>query len=1121
MKPSLKTEIIYEFKSARRSVLFGLLSVLSVAGLVAYQFTPLSGEGIKSAGELLQFSVDKLSSALPASIAYKTAYYYNIIQLLFVVAFITNDTRAARYRAREVFHTRPVSNGEIVLGSFIGKLLVFTLVNVLTFGAAMWINALFYPRSFTWWAYGFYWLTFNLPTLVYLLGLAYLVTRLVRHQGGSLLLLLLVAGGLTWWGAGPWNGLADPCARLVPNLFSDFTGHVNPGPYLLHRLFTLLAGLAFLSLSLLPYPRIPNEIRAAGKGTRFAAGFCLLAAAAGFLFISLHERVKERRSAYRAVYERHGQRSAARVASNALAVEELPDGGISVRSEMEVENRTGEAISPVLFLNPGLKINSLEMEGREVKFKRTHQAVEIDRVLQPGERVSLVLTYEGIAEPEVCFLDTRDDRYFSPGVNTLGIFRFGQRPVFCERGYKLLTPESLWYPVCVAPYGQGGARDVNFSRYSLRVKHDPRLTAIAQGGVRETGKGETVFAFTHDMPGLSLCIGNYKQRSIVKNAVRMALYYLPEHEYLLERYDLIAEKVKDAEHKDYHIMNLVRDVHREEAIQTSAHFQAMIRYQVTNQPYTKDVTQEYPYEWFNLVEVPCDFHVFPNLNNGGGERVESGMMFLPEKMYSLSNYPRQIPERVEDIGTYMASIGLGLDMQAIFGSQGFSMGRQLRGQTSFLSSPGQFSLFHLLMDMVHGYGKAAILQNIQDEAQNYPIVEYLKRHSLQEALRDSSLSSALLQGVLKKKNEELAVYIQNHVRQEEFKTFLIDFLARNKFREVPQEQFFQDFQKEFGVRLDSIMGSWYTRKGLARFEFEEVRVFDVTGLEDPYFLYHFKVFNRGNAPGMVQVQKQKAWMIPPGEGREIRALLEGYGENVLSYPFAQNIPNSLFLRYESVDFRSVDTSYLEKVLDQAGFSAPRPDEIIVDNEDPGFRVVRRENLLTRWLRDEPGKTYYDQFQAGAWVPLIKYQFFGSPTRSAHVKQAGEGRQKVEWSTTLPEAGKYEVFFYHTRMNHIVFPTKRIKSAFSVRGSFTKISNDERKAASSYVTQQRAAGYYTVFDGKQEHEVVPMVDKDATNVWVSLGVFDFSKNAKVTLCDKPVDKHTTLIADAVKWAKIKE
>lgn len=62
------------------------------------------------------------------------------------------------------------------------------------------------------------------------------------------------------------------------------------------------------------------------------------------------------------------------------------------------------------------------------------------------------MEYEGKIDISFCFLDTPEEKYSSPEVNTIGIYRFGYSPAFCEKEYKLLTPECAWYPVSVPLY---------------------------------------------------------------------------------------------------------------------------------------------------------------------------------------------------------------------------------------------------------------------------------------------------------------------------------------------------------------------------------------------------------------------------------------------------------------------------------------------------------------------------------------------------------------------------------------------------------------------------------------------------------------------------------------------
>ena len=130
--------------------------------------------------------------------------------------------------------------------------------------------------------------------------------------------------------------------------------------------------------------------------------------------------------------------------------------------------------------------------------------------------------------------------------------------------------------------------------------------------------------------------------------------------------------------------------------------------------------------------------------------------------------------------------------------------------------------------------------------------------------------------------------------------------------------------------------------------------------------------------------------------------------------------------------------------------------------------------------------------------MINGGFYGFPIRSAYVKQAGTGKQKVEWSTELPREGKYEVFFHYAKPTYIDMDRKQ-------------------------------EFYYSIFDGNGEHEVVAFVNGDDVG-WISLGVFDFTKEARVTLSDRDRKEQIKrnnrvisqeLVADAVKWVWLKE
>ena len=75
----------------------------------------------------------------------------------------------------------------------------------------------------------------------------------------------------------------------------------------------------------------------------------------------------------------------------------------------------------------------------------------------------------------------------------------------------------------------------------------------------------------------------------------------------------------------------------------------------------------------------------------------------------------------------------------------------------------------------------------------YPAVEYLKEHSLKEALYDKMLTPEILESIIRRKSEELYTYIKFQVGEKEFQQFYVDFLTGHLFEEAHLDEFFQQF----------------------------------------------------------------------------------------------------------------------------------------------------------------------------------------------------------------------------------------------------------------------------------------------------------------------------------------
>ena len=261
-------------------------------------------------------------------------------------------------------------------------------------------------------------------------------------------------GGDSWGVNNPcsiWlNGVLDPLAARIPNMFSDFTGHVNFGSYILQRIFILFFGIGLAILAVIPYPRIHNNERAKFRLACVALFPLLFAGGFAIIYSCGFQSISDEREAFRAVYSKFAQRKVLKIVDNQLYLKETENGGISVTSRMRVENRENEALP--LFLSESQACDFLDHHGWEtVTFQRDLQVVLVDKELASGEITEVVVNYEGKIDNSFCFLDVSKEKYISPMVNTIDIYRFGYTPAFCQKEYKLLTPECVWYPVSVPP----------------------------------------------------------------------------------------------------------------------------------------------------------------------------------------------------------------------------------------------------------------------------------------------------------------------------------------------------------------------------------------------------------------------------------------------------------------------------------------------------------------------------------------------------------------------------------------------------------------------------------------------------------------------------------------------
>ena len=1074
-KRNIAIETTYELKRIKRSILFLIFALTSIGGVLLYVYFPTTSSSVPQYVNVspIAWSNQALSSAIP----FKTAYYFNLLQLLFAIFFTLNDYKVHTFSTNEALLTRPQYNNEIIIGGLLGKYIALSTISILLFIGAAVINLLFYPHSFNGWYYVFYWFTLVLPTLMFVIGTIHAVHGITKNKGISLIILLIISFLLIMPGSEILHGLLDPCARKIPNMFSDISGHVNPGHYLLQRGFILAAGLSLFIAAFSRYPRIPNNPRA-GRVSAIVVSIPLaITLITGSAYLSRYTSIEQERNSFRAAIEKTAHQKKVSITENSIKIKEITGGQINAICKMQVENKNEEKAAIILFLNPGLKVKQLKVNGNETTYTRDLPVIKVEKNLDKDERCEVYIEYEGKINDNICYLNIPETQFTGDENCHTDIYYHGQTHSLCENNYKLFTPECMWYPIADALNLTTGITPVHFCRYELEVEHSPERIAISQGNRVEREKGKTCFTFEHNMPGISLCIGHYAKKEVFIDSLKIAIYYNPKNEYLFDVYS-----------------------NPKSAIDKFKSFKSMIEGMggLKSQLYgnTSNPVQGYPYKWFTLVETPCNFHRYTNITQTKGEREQGGIMFLPESLHSIPQFEYRTAKNEEGI-EYMNNMGMENDInilfsdnvQTIYDNNSCKVSPIIEGKNIHISHD-----FPLLTQVLIRSGKESELPFMLSHNKKYYPTQYLSKHSLKEAIEDKNLSSDILEQIISIKIDELKSIIVQHTGIEAWKNFLIEFIQKYLFEEVDSKVFFALFQEKFNINIESILTEWYNRNRLPLFVVKDGKEIEIQGEnEEKITIIDFKILNKGEVVGSIEIEDQY-YTINPGEAKRIRKRKEKEYATTISFIIAQNIPSSVVLSNTLKDNAYTDTITGVSDISLDEFPKDNKNDIIVDNEDPGFSVTTSKKKLIQLFKK---KKKFDNSNQNGWHLNINESYYGFPIQSAYTKYASNSGQKVQWETTLPKAGKYEVFFYNQNKNVTIY------------------KNKDKEL------------HYLVFDGKEEHKVIAEVGKENCTEWISLGIFKFTEKARVSLIDK--DKKQTndgefhlpqkLVADAVKWVKI--
>lgn len=1147
---NIRTVARYEATTLRRSWFFRLFSI---SALVIFTFMNI---GIFSpVGDESWSFVSN-----PATLPLVNLFLLNIAQSI-VVIFLASDflKRDKKVDTNEVLYTRSMSNFEYVSGKTLGVLRLFIGLDIIILLIGLVINIISKSMTVDLMAYLSYLLIICVPTILFSLGLAFMLMSLIRNQAITFLLLLGIAALDMFWVWFRMGYIFDYMAFGLPVLKSTIAGFDNMYLIINQRLLYTFLGLALVMTTILLFKRLPQSRLHTTVTYILLVAFVAGAGLCGYNTFSLH---KNEISEKQQVIETNRKFETTKMVRVKTADIDLVHKGeiIEATASLKFTNEYPETLAGYCFsLNPGLIISSITSAGKDLPYKTTAHIVEVEpsSPLLPGKTDSLVISYRGTIRESFCYPDNKGDPKESP--YRIDMIAVNKRQAFITSEYVLLTPDAHWYPVAgLNYYPTNPARiKVDFTDYTLSVKTEPGLIPVSQG---ELETSDDVFRFRPESPltGLTLAIGNYLSDTLKVDSVKYISHYYPGHDY----YKKDLSELKDT------LNHLVSGVMRE--LESS-------------------FSVKYPFKTLHLLEVPVQFYSYPKMSTQTRAELQPSMALLPEKLSTLQNagfgksFSRQ-KKRMTRTNQVITDKELQVRLFNNFIRSTFISGENFQYRNGqVINEPTRYRL-----------GPSFYFFRNNFYSTEYPVINAVFESHLQKVtlpggvramagglsdndkanliLRDASFRDVLamnpgsdtIRAVLTIKGDYLFNLLRARAGIEEFKKWFQDYTDANMFQSIDIGAMNEEIKNKFGFEFYPYLNDWFNLKGQPGFRFEEPQVSEILVDDRVRYLVTFTASNTENIPGIfnvafrtggpgggrgggqmmtgmmvggpggggnISISMQGRGMeasdisriveIGPGKAKKISIILDAQPRAMMVNTLAsKNIPGEINIPLETpIKLKSRSEVYREEEVDVPVPELNVAGELIVDNEDPGFNsgsaVVEAplKRLFGINKGDNRGYQQINQFWAPEyWQPVVLSDYHGDYVRSAVYTRGGSGDRSVTWSTEIKQPGYYDIYCYVGKQ-----AGGRVRVNVQRAGQGGPAGGPPGGPMGQMGESPYKDMHYKIYHDEGVEEIT--VDfENAEGGWNKLGQYYLSPDtAKVELTNKSEGR--VVLGDAIRWVKI--
>lgn len=1095
--------------------------------------------------------------AIPANIPYFNMLILSLSQA-FIAMFLALDflKRDKKLDTSEVIYTRSMTNWAYVWGKTIGVLIVFIVLNLLALLLALIINMAVSGIPVDLAAYFYYPLIISLPSLIFILGFSFVIMSLVKNQAIALVILLGYTGLVMFYGKDHFDYVFDYIGFRLPLIHSDQIGFGYEGKLLLQRMIYLLFGLSFISGSILLLKRLPQS-----RFLSLMAWVMMItcgAAGAGALAVYAGKTSNDNK-VRKEMITLNDQNNNLLVLSNESTDLSIRHHGsqLSITAKETLINRNQTAVSKTAFsLNPGFELEKLLINGTDTKFERERHLVifNLPASLSQGEKVNAEFVYKGAIDERSCYLDIKKEQAeekWGPDF----IIAIRKRFAILEPDYVLLTPESSWYPQPGVLHGTtlSVLPSWNFTKFTATVETKEGLQPIMQGPVERSGN-QWVFRPENQLPGMTLIIGPYEDRSLEAGNIRYELSIFKGHDYFSSTLDSIQDTLPRI------VSEMMQDVERRLGL-------------------------KYSFPRLKLVEVPVQFYSYYRLWIKNRDFLQPEMVFLPERgsMLSRAGFSqeyKQTEKRSKQNEESLSEKEIQLRVLRNFLSDNFNPGTSggdfrfgmEPNRNNSTSSDKKFSLFPQYYTFINHIGSSkypilntgleAYITNSSDQgfggmgqgtgsglsAAEQANVE-LQRKTFAQLL-GSEMDNLALRQVIDAKGKYFFTYLEAVAGSENFMPFLLSELEKYRYRTLDLDSLTVDFRNRFGMSPDSLAERWYHAKALPGYLVGKVRVVEVQQEDRTRYQLLFDISNPSQEGGLIQISlragrggmggrgggggmrggptfalagrntgTEKFLILPANAAFKVGYVLDDQPRAMsINTMISNNLPNNIGYPFPQLEqirgFEPIEGLKPVEVFNTISNTG----EIIVDNEETGFSTSGQatESRLVKWLKinktDEsvPYKALSFRPPPQFWTPVIQSGFYGDLIRSAVYVKSGDGNLTAEWRTVITKPGYYEVYTY---LNPNI---ARMGSFRGGGGQNSRQGGPGMMGGPGSMPEITDEYHYTVFHAEGSEDITLSL-KTAETGWNLLGSFYYEADtARVMINDKNGGK--TVVADAIKWIK---